>query len=136
MKTGRRYHIESGVSLAVGFSKLTGKPFSETLRKQRVHQAGQRRTVGFFEKRKFGATEVQDTLADYHFKLGQYERVIVTWGWTDEAAKQAKAKKIVLWDFRKLVAEIADEVERKRTYFTDDTLRTIHLFVRAGHARK
>src|ERR1035437_1871105 len=52
------YHIECGVSLAGGYSKLTAKEFSRDRLKQRLEQAGQRRTVGYFVQRKFGPDEV------------------------------------------------------------------------------
>jgi hypothetical protein len=53
-----RYHIESGVSVSVAYSKLTTKPYSESMRKQRVKAAGQRRTIGYFIERKFGHPSV------------------------------------------------------------------------------
>ncbi len=53
----RRYHIESGVSIS-HYSKLTTKPFSQEELNQRVGKAGQRRTLGYFVKRKFGPPEV------------------------------------------------------------------------------
>ena len=40
-----RYHIESGVSISGAYSKLTNKPFSQDDLKERVKQAGQRRTL-------------------------------------------------------------------------------------------
>jgi hypothetical protein len=54
-------------------------------------QAGGRRcrTLGYFVNRKFSAAEVLIELAKYGFKPGSYTRVIVTWGWTNEAKDQA-----------------------------------------------
>jgi hypothetical protein len=57
--------------------------------------------------------------------------VIVTWGWTDEAAVAAKEAGIELWDFRTVISDIA-EACKDPTYFIDDTLRTVQLFQRAG----
>jgi len=37
--SGDRYHIESGVSVSGGFSRLTGNDFSDDLLKQRTKQA-------------------------------------------------------------------------------------------------
>ena len=53
-----RYHIESGVSISGSYSKLTAKQYSEKDLKNRVKTAGQRRTLGYFAKRKFGAEPV------------------------------------------------------------------------------
>ena len=129
--TDDRYHIEVSVSISGVYSKLTDKPFDPELRKQRVHQPGQRMTIGHFAKRKFGARDVTAELRRYGFKRGRYEQIIVAWGWTDDAAKQAKARRITLWRFGDLMSEIAEAFKDTRAYFTDDTLRTLHLFTRA-----
>jgi hypothetical protein len=70
-------------------------------------------------------------LSEYGFTPGKYERVIVTWGWTDDAKEQADLAGIALWDFRKIVGDISSTIVAERSYFGDDTLRTIGLFVRA-----
>jgi len=127
----KRYHIECGVSISGAYSKLTGKEFSQERLKKRVEQAGQRRTIGYFIQRKFGLKEVVSELKKYGFKGGNYTKVIVTWGWTKEAKEQADREGIILWDFRKILKEIAESCRGKKTYFTDDTLRTIQLFVRS-----
>ena len=127
----KRYHIESGVSISVAYSKLTAKPFSEEVLKQRTKQAGQRRTIGFFRDKKFNSPEVLSELEKFGFKEGNYSKIIVTWGWQEEAKRQADRAGIVLWDFRNMLKEIAETLRKKRTYFTDDTLRTIQLFVKA-----
>lgn len=123
----RRYHIESGVSISGSYSKLTDKEFSPEKLKVRVKQAEQRRTIGYFIKRKFGAKQVLDELEKYGFKGDNYSKVIVTWGWTDEAMKRADQKKVILWDFRGILHEIAAACKNEKIYFTDDTLRTIQL---------
>ncbi len=129
--TGRKYHIESGVHTSSGFSKLTCNPFSEEALKVRVEQPKQRRTLGFFLERKFGAPEITEKLKEYGFEDGRYGKIIVSWGWTDEAAEQARAAGIDLWDFRGLLSQIGEAFIGRSTYFTDDTLRTLQLFARA-----
>ncbi len=131
-KKVRRYHIESGVSISGAYSKLTAKTYSPDRLKQRVEQAGQRRTMGYFIKRKFGATDIKTKLKEYGFKKGNYTKVIVTWGWTDEAKRMADRNGIKLWDFRNIIQSIGERSKHEKTYFTDDTLRTLQLFVRAG----
>lgn len=127
---GARYHIESGVSVSRGFSKLTGDIYSPDILKQRTKQASQRRTLGYFRDRKFSSPDILNKLTHYGFKKGNYECVIVSWGWTDEAQKQADEAKIRLWDFREIMIEIANSA-KGRTYFTDDTLRTLQLLVKS-----
>lgn len=127
-----RYHIEVSISISQGFRKLTAKPFDPEKVKQRVHQPRQRRTVGFFAERKFGAPTVVERLGKMGFKAGEYTRVIVTWGWEDEAAKQAEAAGIELWDFRSIIQEISGAIRGSREYFSDDTLRTLNLFIHAS----
>ena len=81
--------------------------------------------------RKFGVPQVVDKLKEYGFKKGRYSKVIVTWGWTDAAKDQAKQHGIVLWDFRELLRDIGEVFSDVRTYFADDTLRTLQLFAKA-----
>ncbi|MGB2841688.1 MAG: hypothetical protein WBC40_04315 [Halobacteriota archaeon] len=124
----KRYHIESGVSISGAYSKLTAKPFSPEKLKKRIEQAGQRRTIGYFVHRKFGQREVLTELRKYGFKEDNYSKVIVTWGWEEKAKEQADREGITLWDFREILREIAKTCCDTKTYFTDDTLRTIQLF--------
>ena len=131
-----RYHIESGVSVSGSYSALTAKPYDPGDLKIRVKIAGTRRTLGYFIERKFGSPSVIARLADYGFEPGNYSNVIVTWGWTDEAAREANAKNVMLWDFRNLIAEIAEVTRRHRSHFTDDTIRTLQLYMRALGYRK
>lgn len=131
-----RYHIECGVSIATGFSKLTAKSFSTELLKNRVEAAGQRRTIGYFVERKFDVPQVQDELAKYGFIPGNYQRVIVTWDATNEAKALAAEHGVVLWLFPEILHEIAEAHREHRTYFTDDTARTIQLFAMALQAKR
>ena len=89
-----------------------------------------RRTLGYFIERKFSTREVTTRLAQFGFVRNAYKKVVVTLGWTTEAKRQADAAKVELWDFRNIMRDIADAVKSETAYFTDDTLRTIHLFVR------
>jgi len=123
-----RYHIESGVSISGSHSKLTAKPFSEQKLKISVETAVQRRTIGYFIERKFGAKPVLETLKRYGFHPGKYTKVIVSWGWEEGVEDEAERHSIQLWDFRDILKEIATSFEKKRVYFTDDTLRTLQLF--------
>ena len=132
-----RYHIESGVSVSGSYSALTAKPYDPGDLKIRVKIAGTRRTLGYFIERKFGDRNVIARLRDYGFKRGNYSKVVVTWGWTEEAARTAKKKHVILWDFRDLVDEIAEASKLQRSHFTDDTIRTLQLSMRAlGHRKQ
>jgi len=131
-KSAERYHIESGVSISGSFSKLTSKPFSTDDLKDRVKAAGQRRTLGYFIERKFNLPEVRAELKKYGFVRGNYSKVIVTWGWQPDVKVLADRHKVQLWDFGKLVSEIAAACRDHKTYFTDDTVRTIQLFAMAA----
>jgi hypothetical protein len=131
-----RYHIESGVSVSGSYSALTAKPYDPEGLKIRVKIAGTRRTLGYFIERKVGSACVIKRLADYGFVSGKYSKVIVTWGWTDEAARKAKSEDVTLWDFRDLIDEIAKASRQQRSHFTDDTIRTLQLYMRAMDRRK
>lgn len=126
-----RYHIEVSISISQGFRKLTGKIYDADKAKQRVHQASQRRTIGFFRDKKFGSATVQARLADFGFEPGKYTCVVVSWGWDQDAEDQAHQAGIMLWDFRSIIQEIAAAIRGSREYFNDDTLRTLNLFIHA-----
>lgn len=135
-KTGLRYHIETSVSISSGFAKLSGRPFDASSLKTRTGGPTQRRTVGFFVKRKFGPPEVRATLREHGFEPGDYQQVIVTWGWDDQAEDQADAAGVELWDFRKLLVEIVEQFKHDSAYLADDTLRTLQLYAQAAQQLK
>ena len=126
-----RYHIETSVSGSQVFSKLTAKQFDPALLKVPVQKPTMRRTLGYFIANKFGTPAVINKLAEYGFKQGSHKKVVVTWDWTPDAKTAADAAEIELWDFRQIMREIAQSIRNTRSYFTDDTLRTINLFARA-----
>jgi hypothetical protein len=126
--TLERYHIETSVSISRKFSRLTETAFDPDLLKQRVHVAAQRRTIGYFLERKFVAPGVLQALAQYEFREGNYTKVIVFWDWTTGAADIAAAHGVELWSFPALMRGIVDASRGTRHYFTDDTMRTLHLF--------
>src|SRR4030042_1432949 len=97
---GKRYHIEVGVSISGAYSKLTAQKFSVEALRTRTKQAGQRRTLDYFVHQKFTPPDVVANLRKHGFRDGKYEKVIVSWGWTDGAFEQAKQRGITLWDFR------------------------------------
>ena len=132
----RRYHVESGVSISGAYSRLTNKPFSADALKVRVNQAAQRRTLGYFTQRKFGASGVTEKLKDFGFLPGNYTKVIVSWGWNKDVPTAAKQAGVKLWDFRDIINEIALRTSAERTYYTDDTLRTLQLMVKAVRFRE
>lgn len=127
----RRYHIESGISISGGFSRLTCKPFSTDDLKVRVKQAGQRRTLGYFTQRKFADAGIIEKLKAFGFVPGNYTKVIVSWGWADDVPEAARKLGVELWDFKGILKEIAQRYQSDRTYFTDDTMRTLQLMAMA-----
>jgi hypothetical protein len=131
-----RYHIEVSISISQSFRKLTGKPYDRETAKERVQKPKQRRTVGFFVGQKFEASTVVAKLQEFGFEPGAHNKVIVTWGWDADAEEQAQAAGNILWDFRELISEIADAIRGQRTYFADDTLRTLNLFIHAAADEK
>ena len=131
----RRYHIESGVSISGAYSHLTSGSYSANDLKERAKQAGQRRTLGYFTERKFGASEVIEKLREYGFTPGDYSKIIVSWGWNADVPAAAQEMGVELWDFQAVLQEIAQKCCADRTYFTDDTMRTLQLMARATTQR-
>jgi hypothetical protein len=129
-KNGDRYHIETTVSISRSYRALTIKDFSPGDHKVRSKAASARRTLGFFLKEKFDAPDVQKALASYAGGA-PCKKIIVIWEWKAGVGELAAAHGVELWDFRKLMSEIAELGRYKRTYFGDDTLRTLTLFIKA-----
>ncbi|MDR3631464.1 MAG: hypothetical protein P4L42_14130 [Desulfocapsaceae bacterium] len=127
----KRYHIESGVSISGQFSRLTNKPYSVETLKIRGKTAEQRRTLGYFVERKFGAQHIQQELEKYGFLPGNYSKVIVSWGWDAGLLEVAQKAGVELWDFKTILQEIAEISGSGKTYFTDDTMRTLQLMAKA-----
>ena len=132
LDTGTRYHIETSVSISGTFSKLTAKKFDSELAKSRVQKPKMRRTVSYFIEHKFSPPPVVTRLKEFGFTNNNYKKVIVSWGWTPDAEVAAQKADIELWDFRdNIVQALKGLMQDKSSYFTDDTLRTIHLFARS-----
>lgn len=130
-KKVNRYHIESGVSISSGFSKLNNKPYSKADLKIRVKTAKQRRTLGYFVERKFGDENIIKKLAEFGFYPGNYQKVIVTWDWEDDVPAAARNHNIELWSFMNILKNIAESTKSGKTYFMDDTMRTLQLMAKA-----
>ena len=127
----KRYHIESGVSISGSYSNLTIKDFSPENLKIRVKQAEQRRTLGYFINHKFNNSFVVEKLKSYNFLEGNYKKIVVSWKWDHDVEEAAEKASIELWDFREILKEIAASCCADRTYFTDDTMRSLQLMAMA-----
>lgn len=132
-KTDDRYHIETTVSISKNFSALTANEFAPGDHKVRGKAARARRTLGFFLQEKFDAPGVQKVLARY-CGAKPVKRIIVIWEWKPGVKEAAAEHGVELWDFRELMAKIAERGKQERTYFGDDTLRTLTLFGKAKDA--
>ena len=128
LKTHERFHIETSVSISKAYRKLTAKEFDLEKSKARVGKAPQRRTIGFFVQQKFTPKKVLGALEKYGFVDGNYSRVIVAWDWTMEAEKVATQVGIKLLSFQTILLKLSKEFKDDTKYFTDDTLRTLHLY--------
>jgi hypothetical protein len=128
--SGQRFHIETTVSISQNYRALTTKEYVDGDHKDRSKAASARRTLGFFLKQKFEAPGVKETFARY-CNGGVYRKIIVIWEWGAGVEQTAAAHNVELWDFRLLMQEIAKLGRDKRTYFGDDTLRTLTLFAKA-----
>ena len=129
-KTNDRWHIETSVSISSGFSKLSSDTYEDGEHKIRAKQAGARRKLGFFLKEKFGHDAVGKKLAEYGCETNKTKRVIVTWDCKPGVVEAAEAEGIEVWLLPDLMHQIATMAKSGKTYFSDDTLRTITLFAR------
>lgn len=127
----RRFHIECSVSISQVYSKISARKYDPELRKQRTQYARQRMSIGFFVKEKFGSPDIKEKLAEYGFENDNYTKVIVAWGWQDEAEVIATKKGIELWSFRDILNELKEELKDCGKHLDDDTLRTIQLIGKA-----
>ena len=88
----RRSVTISNVAYPSHKPKLTNNPYDDELRKQRVHVARQRMTIGYFAEQKFGSPHVTAKLAEYGFEGDNYTKAIVAWGWRNGWRRQQQRK--------------------------------------------
>ena len=93
-----------------------------------MKHAGQRRTRGYVTQRAFAGPGVVEELKAFGFMLGSDTTVSVSWGLEEDGPTAAGVQ---LWDFKDILKEIAQICQSDRTYFADDTIRTLQLMVKA-----
>jgi hypothetical protein len=133
--TDARYHIETSVSISGAYSKLTAKELAPDEHKDRVKQAGARRKLSYFLEHKFSPEPVRAELASLGCDPNKVNRVIVTWDATPEALAAAEAAGVMVWLFPDMLEKIERIAGREKTYFGDDTLRTLTLAAKAAELR-
>jgi len=134
--TLERYHIECSVSISGSFRHLTNHQFDPDLYRERVQKPKMRRTLGYFIERKFEPSNVIQTLGTYGFEPGRYKRVIVTWSVGPGVRETAATFTVEVWEFPTILTKLVKFVENTRHYFSDDTLRTLHLYGMAMDAAR
>ena len=125
------FHIESSVSISSGYSKITNKEFSPSEAKLRQKAAGQRTTAGFFIEKKFFARDVIETLKQIGCNTRNLKRIVVSWGFDDEAREALKDKDIECLTMGEILQELADYLAQETRDIDSDILRTLQLFVRS-----
>lgn len=125
------FHIESSVSISSSYSKITNKPYTPIDEKQRQEKAGQRRTAGFFIKKKFNAPDVLATLRQIGCKKQNLKKVLVSWEFDADARKALEKKGIECLTMIKIFQELADRLAEETCDFDSQILRTIQLFTRS-----
>ena len=56
----------------------------------------------------------------------------MSWGWQADVPEAAAEAGVELWDFTAILNEIAETSQLQRTYFMDDTMRTLQLMAMAS----
>jgi len=136
-KDGNKAHIEIGVSVSGGFSRLKGIEYEAGEEKDQAKQATARTDLGYFENKKFGSPEIVRELRDtYGFDADSYRKIIVVWGAEEEAVKMAEASGIEVWLLPQLIQEIESQFGRESGYYKDDTIRTLHLAAKTARLQK
>lgn len=125
------FHIESSVSISSAYSKITNKTFSPSEAKQRQKMAGQRRTAGFFIKKKFFSPEVLATLKQIGCKTQNLKRILVSWEFDNDARRILEDKGIECLTMKKIFQELADYLAQETCDIDSEILRTLQLFVRS-----
>lgn len=132
-KDGNKAHIEIGVSISGGFSKLKNVGREAGEEKQSVD----RTNLGYFETKKFGSNEIVKELRDiYGFGDDSYKKIIVAWAAEEEVVKSAAENGIDVWLLPDLIEEIEEKFGRENGYYRDDTIRTLHLAAKASNLQR
>lgn len=100
-----RIHVEVSVATTGAFSKINAKPFSQKQKKTRNGSASERVKIGYFIEDKFNDLNVVDTLKEFGFENGNYNKILVTWNWEDNVEPIAHSNGITLLKFKGLLEE-------------------------------
>ncbi len=122
-----RIDVEVSVTTSGEFGKLNAKPYSPELKKTRSGSASERVKIGYFIKEKFNHSDVIETLKEYGFEEGNYQKIIVTWDWDVDVEPIAKENAIRLLRFKDILHEMQDKFGNDPSYYSDDTVRLLQL---------
>jgi hypothetical protein len=136
-RKGNKAHIEVGVSISGGFSKLTAAEYTAGEEKQRTKQAKARTKLGYFETKKFGNSDILLELKNqYGFEEGAYKKIVVAWRAEAEVVTRARSRGIEIWLLPDLIREIENQFGKESGYYRDDTIRTLHLAAKINSSQR
>lgn len=127
----RYFHIETTVSIADGFSKITNKQYDPEEEKKRVESAKQKKTAGYFIKKKFYSDSVLESYKKIGIDKNNLERIVVAWDFETDAIEALSKRNIQCKRIKDIFQELADHISLETANLDDDILKTIQLLVRS-----
>lgn len=120
-KNNKKYHIEVSVHITGAFRKLSSKE----LEKGKSDEALRKRTLKFFIESKFNNLKIKDTLKEFGFLEGNYDKVIVTWDVekSENMDRLLSENNIKVWKIGDLLNEMITKIDTK--FYSDDIIRTL-----------
>lgn len=125
------FHIETTISIADGFSKITNAQYDPETEKIRVKSAKQKKTAGYFISKKFYSEAVLKSYEKLGIDQDNLERIIVAWGFDQDAITVLNNKNIQCKCIKDIFQELADHISLETANLDDDILKTIQLLVRS-----
>lgn len=125
------WHVETTVSIADGFSRISNDKYDPEKEKERVQSAAQKKTAGYFIEKKFYAQQVMDTYQILGMENEKVKRVVVAWDFEDSAATALRDRGIEPKSIKTIFQELANHLSLETSDLDNDILKTLQLLVRA-----
>jgi hypothetical protein len=126
------YHVETTVSIADGFSKITNSIYDPKIEKIRTQSAKQKKTAGYFINKKFYSEQVLATYKSLNIDKENVKRIVVAWDFEDDAKNALSANNIEAKSIKDIFQELATHLALETSNIDSDILKTIQLLVRSG----
>lgn len=126
------YHIETTVSIADNFKKITNEQYDPEKEKIRSQSARQKKTAGYFIQKKFYSKDVLKSYTKLGIDKKKLKRIVVAWEFSDDAILELGKNNIETKSIKEIFQELVDFIALETANLDSDILKTLQLLVRTN----